>query len=460
MQAVVRKVARKTMLMSALRAVPPSPPRPRRWPFAVAGLAILLLALAAVRRIQERGEGGSVESSDSAVREVQVIRPEAVGTQEVTLPATLHANQSTDLYPRVDGFVKAWTAEIGSRVRAGQLLAEIDTPELDQEVARAEAQVNQALADLEQAKAELEEARSEVALADANGMRARANLEFAAGQAERLRRLAGTRAASKEEYERTSSDRDARAADTRAAQADLARRKSALGTRQAAIVSKEATLANQRANVRRLHELQGFKRIIAPFDGLIARRNAEVGILVTAGTTANARPLFRVVQADVLRVQLPMPQAFAAQVRAGDRASVVVPEQPGRAFPARVARISGEIDPATRTVLVELELPNRDGALLAGTYAQVKIDGKRADRAWVVPTSAVLLRSDGAQVAVVSGGEVRMQKIELGRDHGNKVEVLGGLTGREELVANPTDDLHDGSKVEVRRAAEVAQLSL
>jgi RND family efflux transporter MFP subunit len=391
---------------------------------------------------------------------VDLIRPEAAGTAEVTLPATIQANQATDLYPRVDGFVKAWTAEIGNRVTAGQLLAEIDTPELDQEVARAEAQVKQATADIEQAKAELQEARSEVALAEANVGRAKANLEFADGQTDRIRRLVGTRAASREEYDRTSSDRDARAADAHASQADLARRKTALGTRQATIRSKEATLANQQANVRRLRELQGFKRIIAPFDGGVARRNAEVGLLVTAGTMANARPLFRVVQTDVLRVQLAMPQAFAALVRTGDRADVIVPEYPGRAFPARVARTSGEIDPTTRTVLVELELPNRDGILLPGTYAQVKIDARRSDKAWYVPTSAVQLRPEGARVAVVHQGEVRLQRVELGRDHGKKVEVLGGLTGREDLVANPTDDLRDGSKVEPRQGAAVALLPL
>ncbi len=425
--------------MSTLRAEPEPPPGRRRWPFVVAGLAVVLLGLAAGRRLQQRAEGGSAETISDAAREITVIRPEAAGTSVVTLPATLHANQATDLYPRVDGFVKAWTAEIGSRVKAGQLLAEIDTPELDQEVSRAEAQAKQAAADLEQAKAELEEAKSDVTLAEANVVRADANLEFAASQADRFRKLVKTRAVSGEDYERTTSDRDARAADARATRADLARRKTALGTRQAAILSREATLSNQQANVRRLRELQGFKRILAPFDGVVAKRSAEVGLLVTAGSTANPRPLFRVVQADVLRVQLPMPQAFAAQVRAGDSAGVLVPEHPGRAFPARVARTAGEIDPATRTVLVELELPNREGVLLPGTYAQVKIDARRSDQAWIVPTSAVQMRPEGPRVAVVSNGEVRMQAVELGRDHGNQVEVLKGLTGREELVANPSD---------------------
>jgi RND family efflux transporter MFP subunit len=149
---------------------------------------------------------------------------------------------------------------------------------------------------------------------------------------------------------------------------------------------------------------------------------------------------------------VPVPQAFAAGVRDGDRAGVSVPEHPGRAFPARVARTSGEIDPATRTVMVELELPNRDGALLPGTYAQVSIAGKRSDGALLVPTSAVLMRPEGPRVAVVRGGEVEMRQVGLGRDHGRKVEVLTGLTGREELVANPTDDLRAGSKVEVRDA--------
>lgn len=444
-----------TMLMSVRRAEPPTrtDERRARWPFLAAGLAAALLAVAAARRIQERGEGGVETATEQPVRSVQVLQPSPARGTAVTLPATLQGDQATDLYPRVDGFVKTWKVDIGTRVRAGELLAEIDTPELDQEVERAVAQVKQARADLELARAEMEEAKAAVDLGKANLTRSQANLDFAAGQAQRDSRLVKAQAVSREDYERTTTDRDARAATVKADEADLKRRQSTLGTRAAAISSRAATLASQEANLRRLRELQGFKRIVAPFDGVVAKRNAEVGLLVAANSTANARPLFRVIQTDILRTRVPVPQAFAAQIRDGDEAVVSVPEYPRRKFTARVARSAGEIDPTTRTVLVELELPNRDGVLLPGTYAQVTINGKPPDGTVVIPTSAILLRPEGPRVAVVSGGEVRLRPVEVGRDHGTTVEVLTGLTGREELVANPTDDLRDGRKVEVQRGA-------
>jgi multidrug efflux pump subunit AcrA (membrane-fusion protein) len=367
----------------------------------------------------------------------------------VTLPSTLQPAQATDLLPRVDGFVRAWKAEIGARVRAGQVLAEIDAPELDQEVLRAEAQAKQGEADLEQARAELDEAKAELTLAESNLERARANLDFASTQAHRNRRLLGTRSVSREDYDRTVSDMDARTAELRAGEADVKRRQTNLGTRAATIRSREATLATARANVRRLHELQGFKRILAPFDGGVSRREAEVGMRVSASA---GRPLYRVVQTDTLRVQLSVPQAFAALVRASDPASIKVPEQPGRAFPGRVARVAGEIETGSRTVLVELELPNPNGELLPGTYAQVTITGRRADGALLVPGSAVMMRPQGPHIAVVNSGTIRLAKVELGRDRGGQVEVLAGLTARDQIATNPSDDLVDGSRVEPQAA--------
>ncbi|HYT94082.1 MAG TPA: efflux RND transporter periplasmic adaptor subunit [Gemmataceae bacterium] len=456
-QEIKARRQKTTMLMTVLRAAATpaeSDERRARWPFLAVGLAAALLAIAAARRIQERGEGGAETAAEEPVRSVRVLQPLPARGGAVTLPATLQGDQATDLYPRVDGFVKTWKVEIGTRVRAGQLLAEIDTPELDQEVERAVAQVKQAQADLELARAELEEAKAEVDLGKANLTRSEANLDFAAGQAQRDSRLVNVRAVSREDYEKTSTGRDARAADVKANEADLKKRQSTLVTRTAAIGSRAATLASQEATLRRLRELQGFKRIVAPFAGVIAKRNAEVGLLVSANSTANVRPLFRVVQTDVLRARVPVPQAFAAQIRDGDEAAVSVPEYPRKTFPARVARSAGEIDPATRTVLVELELPNREGVLLPGTYAQVTINGRPPDGTVLIPTSAVLLRSEGPQVAVVQGGAVRLRAVEVGRDHGTTIEVLTGLTGHEELVANPTDDLREGRKVSVKRMKE------
>jgi multidrug efflux pump subunit AcrA (membrane-fusion protein) len=353
-------------------------------------------------------------------------------------------DQTTDLHARVDGFVKAWHADIGARVRAGQLLAEIDAPELDQDALRAEAQQRQAEADLQQARAELEEAKAEVALARSNIEKSRANLEFASIQVRRYRHLSSDRTVATEEYDRAVSDHGVRTAEVKAAEAEYRKRQSVLVTRAAAIRVKEATLTTAQASLRRLHELQGFKRIIAPFDGVVSRRAAENGMLVSP---TSGKPLFRVVRPDLLRARLAAPQAFAADLRPGDEASVTIPERPGKAFTARVTRTAGEIEEASRTVTVEVEIPNADGALLAGAYAQVTITGRGVQGTLLIPASAVMMRPQGPTVAVVTGGVAHLRRIVLGRDRGAKVEVTSGLVASDTVLTSPPDGLADGTAV-------------
>ena len=433
---------------------PPAGWRFRKGPILLSAALAGLLALGVVPRLTSQAE--TVADSTQMARRVHVTGPEWAAVGEVTLPATLLAHQWTDLYARVNGYVKGWKADIGTKVKAGELLAEIDTPELDQELQQAEAQLKQGEAELEQARAEQEEAQADVKLAEANLNRARANLEFAGSQQTRYRQLTGSGAASREEYESIVRDRDARKAEVDAAQADLNRRKTNLATRAAIIGSRAATVNSRRANVQRLQELQGFKQIVAPFDGVVARRHAEVGTLVSAGSGPNVRPLFSVGQPDVLRVQVPVPQTYAVGVREGDQAQVTIPEYPDRTFPARVARTANAVEPSSRTLLVELELPNTDGALLIGAYAQVKLQAKRTDAGLLVPAHTLVMRTDGPHVAAVSGDRVRLQKVRLGRDYGAKVEVVAGLSGGEALVVNPSDDLRDDQRVEVAGRGEAA----
>jgi RND family efflux transporter MFP subunit len=437
--------------------VPQAEPRasPRRlmtrilaWTALVAGV-VGLLVVGFLPRFQARAELATQDETAHGARRVRVTRPALTTPSELTLPASFQADQATDLFARVSGYLKVWRADLGARVKAGDLLAEIDTPELDREVEEAVALTKAARADLSQSLAELEEAKADLELANANARKADAQQQFARSMADRNDQLARDRVISREDQEASRRDLDSRSAEVSAAAAEISRRKTALATRATVIKSREATVSVREAGVNRLRELQGFKKIVAPFDGVVTARRAEVGMLVTSGSPG-AVPLFGLARTDVLRLRVPVPQSYAAPLRVGDEARVSVPEHPGRLFSARVNRSAGAVDLASRTLLVELDLDNAEGLLMPGTFAEVHLTARRGDAALRVPANTLLMRSSGPQVAVVSGGgTVRLQPVRLGRDHGTHVDVLTGLNGQETLVVNPTDDLEDGTKVTV-----------
>ncbi len=414
--------------------------------------ATVALAVAGIAALVSRRGSISQPMPESAtqLRTVLVIAPERATFGKTTLPATLQPYQATDLFARVNGYLKRWKVDIGARVKAGDVLAEIDTPELDQELRQAEAVWKQGEAELKQAIAELEEAKADVTLADANVARVKAQVQFAASVAVRSDELVRQRAVAPQEHDGTVKDLEARRAEHDASKAELSRRKTSLSTRAAMIESKRATLESRAANVQRLMDLQNFQRVTAPFDGVVIRRLAEVGMLVASGSGTGTKALFSLAQDDVLRVQVAVPQAFSASIKTGDVAEVDVPEYPGRVFAAKVRRTASSVEPASRTLLVELELPNADHFLLPGIYARVKMTSRAAIAPLVVPANVLLMRNEGPFVASVdSAGRVRLHKTGLGRDMGNKVEVTSGLTGEERLIVNPTDDLHDGMQVVV-----------
>jgi RND family efflux transporter MFP subunit len=385
------------------------------------------------------------------LREVSVITPQPTARGEVTLPATVHAYQATDLFARANGFLKTWNYEIGAAVKQGDVLVEIETPELDQELAQAIALHKQGEAELQQSQAELEEAKSDVVLAEATIVKVQANLDFSISQSHRYEKLIATKSVSREDYENVIRDRDAQKADLEVAKADLARRRTNLSTRQSIIASHEAVVRNREANVQRLRELTGFQRIVAPFDGIVTRRNAEVGMLVTSGSNTGTQPLYSIAQVDTLRVQASVPQSSALGINAGSQANIVIPERPGHAYSGRVARTAGAVEPNSRSLLVEIELPNGDGQLLPGMYAQVRFESQQAEQSWVVPVKVLQMRTTGAHVlAVDHDGSVSRRKVRIGRDYGATVEVLVGLNGDERLVVNPTDDLREGEIVQVK----------
>jgi RND family efflux transporter MFP subunit len=415
-----------------------------------AGALLLVAGSGTYLRYQGRSEAAEEIHSPASARQVSVTQPSRSTTSDVVLPATIQAYQVTDLFARANGYLKAWRAEIGAPVKAGQILAEIETPELDQELAQAIATHTQGQAELQQAIAEREEAKADLAFAEANVDRVKAALDFSTRQTARYETLLRSRAVSHEEFEGALRDFEARRAELASTKAEVTRRKANLDTRQAIIESKEATVQNRTANVQRLRDLTSFQKVVAPFDGIVTRRNAEIGMLVTAGSGAGTQPLYSVAQVDVLRVQAAVPQSSALGIHVGDQAQVTIPEMPSRVFAAKVARTAGAVEPASRSLLVEVELTNPKLELLPGVYAQVRFQGSNTQPKSVISNQALLMRSAGPHVVVVGAdGTLRTSKVTLGRDFGTSVEVLMGLEGDERLVLNPTDDLRDGQTVRV-----------
>ena len=430
------------------RRSPCRPPTRGGWRAALTVVALCCTGVPACVRHGADAAGSPAE--EQPLRVVNIARPKHSEAVTLTLPANIDAFQTSLLHARVNGYLLGWQADIGDRVQRGQDLAEIDTPELDQELAVAEANLAQACVDLEEAKAELLEAHANVKQADAEVAKAKANLDYTQLVHQRNEKLHAQHAISNQDLEESRRDNAARQAEQDAADAQRKTRQSNVATRTTHIMSHEATVRSLEANQRRLEQLQGFKIIQAPFDGVVIRRRVELGELVTAGSASNSHELFALAQADTLRIRINVPQSQAPAVHLGQSAEVLVPEYPDRVFTAKVTRTARTIDPISRTLLVELELPNADYGVLPGTFGQVRLTVARAESAFTVPASVLLSRTEGLRVAVVdTQNVVRLRKVKLGRDFGGTIEVLAGLQGEEALVINPSDDLTDNERVAI-----------
>lgn len=313
------------------------------------------------------------------------------GKADLTLPASVLAYQEVTLYARTTGYVKRWLVDIGDEVKAGQLLAELEAPEVDRQIDEARAQVEQI----------------------------RAQLELARTTSDRYRALAQEEAVSAQEVDE----------------------------RVGALRSRTADLAVLTARQRQLEQQRTFLKVVAPFAGTITARNVELGTLVS-GASASSPWLFKLAQAKTLRVMVSVPQSHVALVKAGVKGEVIVRELGDAALAAEVTRRSGAFDPATRTMTVQLDLPNPDGRVLPGMYAQVKFHLTQAAPAVTVPVNAVLIGGDGIRVAVVGSDDVvHVRKVKLGRDFGKEVEIVDGVASGDRVVNNPRDDLPDGTRV-------------
>jgi RND family efflux transporter MFP subunit len=362
------------------------------------GIVLLFIAAAAVVAVwgiitRERAMAAlSRETREMAVTTVAVTKPsKGTASEDVTLPGTVQAYTDAAIFARTSGYLKKRYADIGSHVKAGQVLAEIDTPELDQ-------QLMQARADL---------------------ATARANEKLAKTTADRYADLMKTDSVSQQDLD------------------------NATGSHEAKI----AATASADANVKRLEELQKFRTIYAPFDGVITARNTDIGALIGSG--ASAKELFHIASMDRLRIFVSVPQLYSRAARQETAADITVQELPGQKFAGRVARTAQSIDPSSRTLLVEIDLDNPKGTILPGSFALVHLKLPTSATTFRLPVNTLIFRSEGLRIATVKDGVVSLVPVTLGRDFGSSVEVVSGLTGAETVVVNPPDSLAEGQRVNV-----------
>jgi len=387
---------------------------------ACGALVVLVAAfLAGFLPMQQREAAlrADAESQRKQAPRVEVIRvSRGSGQATLVLPGTMQAITEAPILARADGYLKRRLADLGDRVRAGQVLAEIDAPELDQQIQQADAAVEQAQAAVEQAQANL--------------LQGKANRDLARITAERLQTL-------NERGITPQQDRDQ-------AQAQLAAQDATVQATEKSIAAQRSNVAAARANAARLRAVDGYRKVTAPFDGVITQRNVDVGALVSTGNTL----LYRIAQTATLRTYVNVPQSSVSAVRVGQAAALRLADFPGRTFAGTVARTARALDPSSRTMLVEVDVPNADGSLLAGSFADVELIGSRANPPIVVPASALVFRADGAQLAVVRpDNTVHLQKVSVGRDYGDRLEILSGVDEGTTIVAVAGDTAREGAKI-------------
>ena len=382
-----------------------SPTSPKRRRLALPAFVLLVAALLAIgiipRIAQRRALNAEVAAASDSVLATSVATATRSKSAPLVLPGTLQPLHEAVVYARSAGYVRRWYADIGAHVGAGQLLATIEAPEVDEEVQQARAQLKQASATLELARTDLD----------------------------RWKALARDSAVSQQELDQKTATYEAGA----------------------------ATMSAQRANLERLTSLQGYSRVVAPFSGVVTARNVDVGALVSPGTSGagtGGLGLFRVSQTDTMRVYVNVPQSLVPSIRVGQRADVILAEDRSRVFAGRVARTSDAIDPGTRTLLVEVDVANTDRSLLAGSFVQVQFSTASMVAPVVVPANALLFNAAGTQVVVIDDHNVaHYHSVVVGRDYGATVEILSGVNEGATVALNPSDEIHDGRVVRPVRSS-------
>jgi RND family efflux transporter MFP subunit len=374
----------------------PSSGRGIRWFLVIPVVLVILGGITFVLRSRtSKALAATTQSMDAEPVTVTHAMPGKVENQLI-LPSVVQAFEDSPIYARTSGYISHWYVDIGTHVKQGQLLAVIAAPEVDQELNQARAGLNQT----------------------------EASLSLAQVTAQRYQDLIKTKAVAQQQVDQNNQNLDVQNAGLQAAQ----------------------------ANVRRLEELQAFERVIAPFDGIITQRLTDTGNLINAGNSGNNAQLFRISKINVVRIFIPVPEIYSDQITDGLHATLNLLQLPGQQFPGTVTRSSHSIDPASHTLLTEIDVPNPTGKLLPGAYADVHLDLAAAKAPLTVPIGAVLFEAAGPQVALVnSSSQVELHSVGIGRDFGATIEVTGGLTTNDQIIASPPDYLVNGMRVTVQQ---------
>jgi RND family efflux transporter MFP subunit len=375
-------------------AQPPATKRTGLWIFVALAILAAIVVAGVLPRLHARAALKD-RTNELAVPTVNVMQPKLGAPQtEIILPGNIQAFTDSPIYARTNGYLKQWYVDIGGRVKRGQLLADIETPEVDQ-------QLDQATADLNTAQA---------------------NFALSQITATRYEDLLKTDSVSKQDVDNAHGDFEA----------------------------KKAMVASAQSNLKRLEELQAFEKIYAPFDGVITARNTDVGHLINSGAGAPAAELFHIASIRTLRVYINVPQQYSQAAKPGIAASLTLQEFPGRKFQGKLVRTADAIDLASRTLLVEVDVDNASGELLPGAYTEVHLAVPAGVPAYILPVSALIFRGDALQVGTVQdGNKAVLQNITLGHDFGSTVEVVSGLKAEDSVITNPPDSLVAGEKVRV-----------
>jgi RND family efflux transporter MFP subunit len=365
-------------------------------------LACVGLAVSVYLGIHSRGVAEADLKRDtlaSLAAPVEVIHPQQLSVvDEIALPGSAQAFSDTPIYARTSGYLKTWNVDIGSRVKRDEVLAEIETPEVDQQ--------------LEQAQADLKNAQANLALSEIT--------------ATRWQELYKKNTVSVQEKDQADSD----------------------------LMAKNALVNSSEANVRRLTKLQSFEKVVAPFDGVITARNTDLGALIQAGDNTSAKELFHLVAIQTLRVYVSMPEVYAGAVKTGDKVQITFDTLPGEEFTGMLVRNAGAIDPRSRTLNVEADVENPEGRLFSGGYATVRFKLPPTLGCVNIPSNTLLFRAEGLRVAVVRNDHAILVPIRIGHDHGGSVDVISGLTPRDSVVLDPSDSLADGAPVRIEDASK------
>ena len=431
----------------------PKKPRYRRVGIII-GIVVILLLGRLVATIVSPWKGhtevvATANVPQPALPAVNVVTPKrSAASSDLVLPGNVQATQEASIYARTNGYVHKRLVDIGDPVSAGQILAEIESPEVDQELMQARANLLQARASLGQMQASYKQAQANLKQVQASLKQGQANMELARTTATRWRQLQQDEIVSHQQAEEKQAAFEVAQASVNASMANIEAVQANVEAVKANVEAVQATVHAQEANVRRLETVQSFQKVTAPFAGVITARNVEVGALITAGSGTTSRELFRLAQIDTLRVYVNVPQTFMASIQPGQTAQLLVRELPQKTFTGKVARTTSALDATSRTLPMEVQVNNQERSLLPGMYAQVKFSVARATPPLLVPANVLVIRTDGPQVAIVQADQtVRYQKVKVERDYGTEIEIVAGLNGDEALVVNPTSDLLEGKPV-------------